>query len=156
MRRNNDAFDIVTGIVMTLVLFSILVGVGTQFLRTLKAIHDEQLRKENTITTQTVKLVSLDYTSEIEGKFHGFSLGLSGSVNGTISEASYYVAYQVLEDGGKSLYKIPANITILYDTLENGQDGYAEVDINDYGTTKAIRLYVPKGTVPHNYDVSIN
>ena len=147
-RDDNPLIKVLTAVV--LLTMSVVVGV---FL--LRTTH-EHFRKENTITTQTIKLASLDYATKIEGELHGFGLGLIGHVNGSISKSSCYVAYQVHEDGGKSLYKIPANIAILYDTLAENQDAYAEVDVNGYGTTKHIRLYVPKGTVPREYDVSID
>ena len=149
MYRNDDP---VIKVLATVVFLVVSIVVGTYVLRT---IH-EQTREANTITTQTIRLASLDYVTEIEGEIHGFGLGLIGHVNGSISESSCYVAYRVHENGGKSLYKIPTNIAILYDTLDKNQDAYAEVDVDGYGTTKQIRLYVPQGTVPQNYDVSID
>lgn len=150
--RNELGIKLVTALVLLVASIAALYIT----LPTMAEIYNEQIRKENTITTQTIKLASLDCATEIEGELYGFGLGLIGCVNGSISESSCYVAYQVHEDGGKSLYKIPANIAILYDVLETGEAAYAEVDKNGYGEKKQIRVYVPIGTVPQEYNVAID
>lgn len=105
-------------------------------------------------TVERVSLASLNYTSEIKGEINGgFFLG-TGCVNGVIEEEQYYVAYKVLEDGGKKLWKIPANITTIYDTLQTNCEAYAEVTSNYFGII-SINLYVPEGTILQDYDLSL-
>ena len=102
------------------------------------------------VTTHTTFLASIDYQSEIKGSFR---LGL-GSGRGEVSEQQYYVAYEILEDNGKKLFKMPADITTIYDTLDENAQAYVEIDENYYGVF-AMRLYVPKGTITQEYDLSL-
>ncbi len=109
-------------------------------------IEDEQLK----ISTRKVSLASINYASEIEGNIRGsFFIGY-----GSISENQYYVAYEILDDKGKKLFKMPAEITVIYDMLAKDAQAYAEVDENYYGMV-GVRLYVPTGTITQEYDLSL-
>lgn len=99
-------------------------------------------------------LSSIDCSSQLEGSIKGsFYMGY-GNVKGELGETQYYVTYRILEDGGKKLYKLPADVTIIYDTLEVGSQAYAEVDSNYYGVVSA-KVYVPVGTIVQDYDLSL-
>ena len=96
---------------------------------------------------RTVHLQSIAVTSQTEG---GFFLGF-GSVGGE----EYYVCYEVLDDGGLKLRKIAATNTVIYQTLDDGEQAYAEVTINGWGIELGTKLYVPKDTVRVEYDLSL-
>lgn len=121
--------------------------------------HDEEMKK---VKTSTVQLMSIDFSSEVEGTINGtyhggtlpFMMG-RGSVSGQIGEEQYFVAYQILSDGGKKLYKMKADISTIYDTLDADADAYAEVDKNGYGDILAYRIYVPTGSIVREYDLSL-
>lgn len=108
---------------------------------------------EKEIITNNIPIASITVKSETNITADGFFLGI-GKIEGKSSEKQYYVAYQILEDGGKQILKMDIEKTIIYDTLED-KNAYAEIDKNGNGKLIAIRLYVPKGTVTQNFDLSI-
>ena len=101
----------------------------------------------NKITTTTKELISLDINSEVNGRF---ILG-----GGRINEKQCYCAYEMLEDEGKKLFKMDAAVTVIYDKLDENDMAYAEIDTNGWGETVSVRLYVPKGTIVQEYDLSL-
>lgn len=101
----------------------------------------------NEVFAYEVELMSLDLQSNIQGSF---VLG-SGSVN----SEHYYAAYQILDDGGKQLFTMAASKTVIYDTLESGDDAYAIIEEKTFGGIQKIKLYVPKGTITQEYDLSL-
>lgn len=116
----------------------------------LEQIKEGQAKMQE-IHTETILLASLDYTTNIEGEFRSsFTMG-----RGRIDTVDYYVAYEVLQDGGKRLVKIPSDNTIIYNNLDNSAQAYAEIDKNGYGI-QAYRLYVPKNTITQEYDLSLH
>lgn len=127
------------------------------FLRSFGNFVQEEREKEaerKAVVTREVEIESLSLLGSYEGNVTGgFVLGC-GSVRGSVSEERYYIAYEVLSDGGKKLFKMPADITVVYDSLKPGEKAYAEIDENYYGLI-AIRLYVPKGTITQDYDLSL-
>lgn len=122
-----------------------------------EALHRHVQAKEeqkNTITTETVRLFSLVLNSETQGENKGFFWLGTGYVKGDFETEHFYVAYEVLEDGGKRLIKFPSDTTVIYDTLGDGEEAYAKIDKDYYGRQK-IRLYVPKGTMYQEFDLSL-
>lgn len=101
----------------------------------------------NEVFTYEVELMSLDLQSDIQGSF---ILG-SGSVN----SEHCYAAYQILDDGGKKLFTMPAYKTVIYDTLESEDGAYAVIEEKTFGGIQKIKLYVPKGTITQEYDLSL-
>ena len=96
------------------------------------------------IVTEKILLEDLCY---VEGK----TSVTFGWGSGVLSENTYYVAYKILEDGGKMLIEIPTEGTIVYETLKSSENSYMEIDKNNIGFVKARRLYVPEGTkIPHS------
>lgn len=96
-------------------------------------------------------IASVCYDEDIEGENFRFVLG-----KGSVSEKGYYVVYQILDDGGKKLLKLDVEKTIIYDILEVGDTPYVELGERDiYGDYLNIRLYVPKGTIQQEYDLSL-
>ena len=88
---------------------------------------------------------------EIKGDFRGFIVG-----KGSISQNEYYVAYQILEDGGKQLVKLDADKTIIYDNLDNETAPYVEYGKNKFGDIIAIKLSVPQETIVQEYNLALN
>ena len=115
---------------------------------------EEEQKEKNKITTETIYLASINYTSEIKGKGSVFYLGI-GYGSGKVSEEQYYVAYRIREDGGLVLYKMLADEVVIYETLDEGEKAYVEIDSNWWGEQGMKRLYVPKGTVMQDYDLSL-
>lgn len=148
MKKNNkeDHTDFYLKITVYFLSFFLLVSIIYSAVR-IHSRFQEYFESLNTVTTKTVFLESIDYLSEVSGEFH---LGC-----GDIKEKQYYVAYEVLEDEGKKLLKMPADITTIYDILDENSQACVEIDENGYGIV-AIRLYVPKGTITRNYDLSLN
>lgn len=108
-------------------------------------IQAAELMKE--VTTYTVQLKSITYQNKMDGFF---VLG-----TGKIAETDYYTCYEVLEDGGIQLINLEAKKTVIYSTLEDNEEAYAEMDIDGYGDTSQIRLYVPKNTIQSEYDFDL-
>lgn len=80
--------------------------------------------------------------------------GSAGSLTlgcGSIEYEQYYVFYIEKEDGGKIVKKIPANKTIIYETLGESDTAYVEYDYNISGI-KEYRLYVPEGSIIQEYN----
>lgn len=96
------------------------------------------------IVTEKIFLEDLCYgESKTSGTF--------GMGSGVLSENTYYVAYKILEDGGKMLIEIPTDGTVVYETLKSGEKSYLEIDKNNIGFVKARRIYIPEGTkIPYN------
>lgn len=109
-------------------------------------IINELSKQEN---IETIPLYSVVSSNEYEYEGH-FFLG-SGSIDGR----QYYVAYKVLEDGGKKYFKMDKDKTVIYDTLENADTSYAEIEKNSFGITTKINLYVPKDTIVKTIDLSL-
>lgn len=109
-------------------------------------IINELSKQEN---IETIPLYSVVSSNEYEYEGH-FFLG-SGSIDGR----QYYVAYRVLEDGGKKYFKMDKDKTVVYDTLENADTSYAEIEKNSFGITTKINLYVPKDTIVKTIDLSL-
>ena len=109
-------------------------------------IINELSKQEN---IETIPLYSVVSSNEYEYEGH-FFLG-SGSIDGR----QYYVAYRVLEDGGKKYFKMDKDKTVIYDTLENADTSYAEIEKNSFGITTKINLYVPKDTIVKTIDLSL-
>ena len=120
----------------------LLIWMGIDFVKD----WNEMQTKMKAITTETTYLASVNYTSEVDGYFY---IG-----HGSVKETQYYVAYEILEDGGKKLFKMRADITTIYDVLEADELAYAETDKDGWGIVK-IRLYVPKGTITQDYNLSL-
>lgn len=136
----------VSALVILVALFCVLLSDTKHFALKIAQIDEEREQ----ISTHVTYLASINYQSEIKGQFCiGFGIG-----SGKVSEQQYYVAYEVLEDSGKKLFKMPADITTIYDTLDKGAQAYVEIDENYYGVS-AMRLYVPQGTITQEYDLSL-
>lgn len=88
----------------------------------------------------TVQLKSLFYNSQISG---GFTLG-----TGHFEEKDYYVCYEILDDGGLQLFKLDANDTIIYETLDT-QEAYVEIS-HEFNTKN--KLYIPKNAIKVEYN----
>ena len=100
------------------------------------------------VTTEKVFLESINYESTVTGRW------ILGS--DYISDKQYYVAYEILEDGGKKLFKMDAEKTIIYDILKENDTAYLEIEKNGNGVIKAMRLYVTDGTIVRDYDLSLD
>ncbi len=109
-------------------------------------IINELSKQENIETIPLYSVVSSN-EYEYEGRFF---LG-SGSIDGR----QYYVAYEILEDGGKKYFKMDKDKTVIYDTLENADTSYAEIEKSGFGITTKINLYVPKDTIVKTIDLSL-
>lgn len=148
------AVTVLSGIILFIVFgfISSWVNEYRQLKTDLKQIEDDVKR---VYSTSTIQLASVNYTSEISGDTSGgFYLGF-GSIKGSVSEKQYYVAYKVLEDGGKKLFKMPAEITVIYDTLDSDSQAYAEIDMNIHEDMLGIKLFVHKDTIVQDYDLSL-
>jgi len=102
---------------------------------------------ENYVETEVINIVALNYETDIKGSF---ILGF-----GNMSTKKYYVAYKVLDDGGKQLIEMDAEDVIIYDSLGNDEQAYLEIDKNYYGRETAKRLYVPQNAIIENYELKI-
>lgn len=105
---------------------------------------------EYKIETEKIELYSVVLDDGVEGRF------ILGS--GYLGNKQYFVAYRVLEDGGKAIYKMDANISVIYDTLESGESAYVEKEtkvmiLGSYPIS--YKIYVPQGTITQEYDLSL-
>jgi len=116
----------------------------SEYSERVKEVHNEI---ENYVETEVINIVALNYETDIKGSF---ILGF-----GNMSTKKYYVAYKVLDDGGKQLIEMDAEDVIIYDSLGNDEQAYLEIDKNYYGRETAKRLYVPQNTIIENYELKI-
>lgn len=128
-------------------VFALVMMIGLLFGALWKDLEKEEMEKIEVVTTTTKSLASVDYANGINGTF---CLGYS-----SISEKQYYIAYEILEDDGKKLFKMPVDKTTIYDTLIVDSQAYVEIDENDFGIVE-MRLYVPQGTITQKYDLSLD
>lgn len=102
----------------------------------------QQAREEN---VETCALQGIAYQEQSTGSF---ALGF-----GSIKNKSYYVCYQILDDGGLNLLRLPADKTVRYEILDADDEAYAEISKNGLGEYMSIKLYVPKDTAQVDYDL---
>lgn len=148
MNKKFDKRDIPAYILIILVFLSIAAFFCMLVAQGYRDISNaiESYKEANLVSTRTVDLKSINYTNRLNGSFF---LGF-GSVNGT----NYYVCYEELDDGGIKLLELPANKTIIYETLDTGTKAYTEID-EDAFRIHDIRLYVPVDTIQVEYALSL-
>lgn len=145
-KSNRGETDVAFTVIMSIVVLLGLIGLGI----TCKEAGNKLEKmggKSKELHTETILLQSINATTRVSGSF---TYGI-----GTINQKDYYVTYQVLEDGGKQIYKMPAEKTVIYETLESGSQAYVEEDVNGYGSVTARRLYVPTGSIEQKYDLTL-
>lgn len=126
----------------------VAVAIGTTLLSVSESIAGAKDDSEESkiITTQTVRLKSINYKNETEDSF---SLGY-----GIEGEIRYYVCYAPFGSSHVKLLKLEAEITTIHNTLPENKEAYVEIDSDIWGNRKAIRLYLPKNTIQVDYDFS--
>lgn len=87
--------------------------------------------------TKTIPIV---FQENIIENVNGSSVLGSGHVN----TKNNYTVYKILDDGGKELYPINSNNTIIYDILEPDAQEYLEEDYNYHDVCLAVRIYTHK------------
>ena len=65
-------------------------------------------------------------------------------IDGHVNTKNNYTVYKILDDGGKELYPINSNNTIIYDILEPDEQEYLEEDYNSRDICLAVRIYTHK------------
>lgn len=99
---------------------------------------DEKQNEYNCVTeTKTIPIV---FQENILENVNGSSVLGSGHVN----TKNNYTVYKILDDGGKELYPINSNNTIIYDILEPDAREYLEEDYNSRDICLAVRIYTHK------------
>ena len=93
------------------------------------------------------EILSINISNKAEGSF---VLGV-----GTVKNKEYYIAYEVLKDNGKKLVKIPIDNSVIYDILEDEENAYIEIVTNGLRQEVETKIYVPKGTITKEYDMSL-
>ena len=99
---------------------------------------DEKQNEYNCVTeTKTIPIV---FQENILENVNGSSVLGIGHVN----TKNNYTVYKILDDGGKELYPINSNNTIIYDILEPDAHEYLEEDYNSRDICLAVRIYTHK------------
>lgn len=135
---------IIALVIATVVALIAVIPVYSEFQEMLKSKNSEE-------EINIVNLVAIDL--QIKEKIsieETFVLG-TGSISN--KNEDYYFAYEVLEDGGKKLYKMNVNTTIIYDDLSNEEKAYAVV-ISKSNKILKTNLHVPVGTIIENINVN--
>lgn len=144
------AFDVIVRCVLPMLIILALAFAILSGAKEFDDLVEERKELKNQVTTVRYDIVSIDFQSQTEGEYSKFVVG-----TGRIGSTEYYVVYKVLSDGGKILEKLESMSTVIYDTLEEGQTAYVEVDVNGLNKTMATRLYVPKNTIKQEYNLSL-
>lgn len=110
---------------------------GVLILILLLFLPDKKMSSQVDSTIETIQLCSINTDSDIKG---GFILGC-----GSVKNKEVYVAYQILEDGGKKYITMDRHNTIIYEDLNSDEMPYAEI-LSD---SKEIKLHVPEGTITY-------
>lgn len=141
-RKKDILSDILTTI-LVIILISAVIGAAIEV--------NEYLEEMEATHTEIIPLQSINVTTRTGGSsFYYFVYGM-----GRVGEQDCYAAYRVLEDGGKVLYKMQAENTTIYETLDIDAQAYAEEEKNGFGTVKTRRLYVPQGSIAQQYNLSL-
>lgn len=106
-------------------------------------LPDKKMSSRVDSTIETIQLCSINTDSDIKGDF---ILGC-----GSVKNKEVYVAYQLLEDGGKKYITMDRSNTIIYEDLNSDEMPYAEI-LSD---SKEIKLHVPEGTIMKNIDINL-
>lgn len=112
-----------------------------------KVIFDEISSKTRQKNIERKEILSINISNKAEGSF---VLGV-----GTVKNKEYYIAYEVLKDNGKKLVKIPIDNSVIYDILEDEENAYIEIVTNGLRQEVETKIYVPKGTITKEYDMSL-
>lgn len=131
--------------IMKIIIFIMLSCATIPVLDSLIQEASERGKVEN---IEKIELASIALDSDISGRFY---LGC-----GRIEEKEYYIAYKILEDGAKMIYKMDAAKTKIYETLGEDETAYAEEIRDGYDFLKEIKLYIPKNTIKQEYNLSLN
>lgn len=94
--------------------------------------------------TNTYKIASLETTDGVKGHWSLFS--------GNIETVGYYWFYKINKDGSKSLMKIEAEQTKIYEDEDKAP--YVE-ELKGYMYVKEYRLHIPKNPIEKKYDPHI-
>lgn len=130
--------DVILARIFTLLIILIcgVVCVAT-FYKNIKVANDQPPVIE--------KLYTIDTSSQLSGHF------VLGS--GRLDEREYYCCYKLLDDGGKQFVKYPMDETTIYETLKEGEQAYAEIELSYLGIS-SYKIYVPENTIMQTYDLS--
>lgn len=136
----DEIFEISIRIAIGVVLFG--------FFLIMYATLMKELKSAGETTTETSGVLSIAYQEDIRGTF---VLGM-----GTVSGEEYYTCYERLEDGGITLLKLDAETTIIYQTLDEGEEAYVEKQVTKSGRVTSAKLYVPTDTVQREYNLDLD
>ena len=129
-------FPHLSTLALVLLIFSIFLK--TPFPEKINNYLDEKQNEYNCVTeTKTIPIV---FQENILENVNGNSVLGSGHVN----TKNNYTVYKILDDGGKELYPINSNNTIIYDILEPDAHEYLEEDYNSRDICLAVRIYTHK------------
>lgn len=142
-----DIFDTIENIFESILYFippplllaiMLMIFAYTPFPEKINNYLDEKQNEYNCVTeTKTIPIV---FQENILENVNGSSVLGSGHVN----TKNNYTVYKILDDGGKELYPINSNNTIIYDILEPDAQEYLEEDYNYRDICLAVRIYTHK------------
>lgn len=107
-------------------LISLIVGFAI-----LSIAEEVALNKQDSFISNTVEIVSVNNSKNIEGSVSGFLI-----FTGTIEEKEYYFVMTKREDGGFKRDKFPVSKTIIYEDEEQSP----HVDVISKSTSKGFSL----------------
>lgn len=127
--------------VLRLLLLPIILGVTILFFSYF--INSLEVHSSSTCYIQSAVLN--DSTS-------GFFVLGTGVLDGT----TYFVTYEIQDDGGKVLRKYDSSDVIVYDDIENGDCPFLVKTMSGFlGSDFKVCFHVPKGTVNKSLDINL-
>lgn len=138
-----DVYEICIKIFLVCVVFGLCAFLFVSMMYDLKTVS-ETARET---TTETSSILSIAYRENVSGQF---VLG-----TGMVSGQEYYTCYERLEDGGIVLLKLNAETTVIYQSLNEGEEAYVEKEVTKYGSVISAKLYVPTNTIQKEYNLDL-
>lgn len=134
-------------IFLLLILITIMViAIGIPLGLLAKGFNDTYAEMKE-VKAEKILLASTVHDTRSEGKFrYG---------RGYIEDKDYFVAYQILDDGAKKIYKMEAQKTYIYNTLQPGEQAYVDVYKDGFGYIQKYHLYVPENAIEEEYNLSL-
>lgn len=136
---NKNAYYVMLGLITVPFVIGIVCTV-LHFSERISAIEEEA----NTLHTETFYLEDVKLETAASGELSGSSILGLGDLDGSLGEKTYYTGYKIEENGGKTFFRMDAEKVRVFETLEDGDQIYVEIDENGHGIQE-VRLYTPGG-----------
>lgn len=136
---NENAYHVFSGLIIVSFFIGI-VCIVLQFSERISLIEEDA----NILHTEYFYLEDVKLETTIGGELSGSAILGLGDIDGSFGRKTYYTGYKIEENGGKTFFRMDAEKVRVFETLEDGDQIYVEIDENGHGIQE-VRLYTPEG-----------